>query len=255
MALDALGLAIGLFNLQFPIPPEVFWLLALTSVVWAGYRVYVRVLPPNMTQSEPKIALGFMEGNEYVYSLQGKDNANVLLPESSVVVHLRIQNEGPNRTRILLIEGSYLLSHIQESLKPSGISDLGGALAMSSGKVLGKDKASYPINLEPNEILTCDIYSEIEFGTHFTPAQFAARLAEIPLKARNPKIRIQVEVQNVSDGRILKFEVDKEISLRPLKDLYITYWQQIAKQDLLDIANVAQPVVVEDATTAATNQI
>ena len=106
--------------------------------------------------------------------------------------------------------------------------------------VEGLDRSSYPIPFDATELKTFDLSHLIELNAHFSPAQFAASLAEIPNKVIGPAITMEIEVQDVADGEILKFKTMKEVSLVLLKDLYITYWQQKGEKHLLEIANTGK---------------
>lgn len=205
-----------------------------------------------------KLTLELVEGNEYEFTFPENSKTHHdddhILPNPKIVLHLRIENETSFQFHILSIKAGFLRNVIgiiterarRSTEKPSSSKEedtnLESGFMMASFEVVGLNKNSYPIILNPFEIIKCNMETTLHFTTHYNPAQFATRLAKIPSQILAYNITIQVETKS-SDGETLNLELEHRISLKPLKDLYITLWQTQNRQDLLEMANIQQRIV------------
>jgi hypothetical protein len=199
------------------------WPLQIAPVEWHG---------------PPEIALEFIEGNEYVYSLKPpvrEDQQS--LPAANVEFHLRIRNVTPLEVHIISIEGGFASSAIAHlyAAKATSWHPLISTFVADYTEVVNEHP--YPIDLGPHQSMFVNLHSELDFAPHYNCAQFAARLLHIEEKP-NPKMTVKVEVQG-EDGTIVTSKMEREISLTPLKSLYIEKWQREGQQRLLAMANAA----------------
>lgn len=249
LAGDILGILTEAFNLNFP--SILFIIIGIAGFLLAGYRVYISMIPPEILH-EPNLAINFIEGNEYQYTIMplseneqyfwDNDDKRELLsktwiadietktvvPECLLTINFRITNMASLECRILSIKGGqqgYLLADRILGLLTSVHFDINGI-----------EDLSYPIILKKkDEIAPFSINGRLN-TKNITPAQLASRLALISHETRFT-FHVAVEVQSLN-GKITSFESSLNVSLYPLKEIYVTHWQNIKRDELLKIANI-----------------
>jgi len=242
LSIDLLGLIVDLIFPQFQVPSVTYWLITLVGLIGASFQIYQETLPIESKEPEiPRIGLDLIEGNEYSFGLatENKEDEENELPEANVTFHLRIQNQSSIPIRILRISASATRDFFENTISNRQISELNKIVIVASSEVIGWHKTFYPVDLESHAIMACELRNNFRFAPHFNAAQFAAYLAQISDKTANPKFEFEVEAQNTVDGSIIKSNMKREMSWRPLRDLYITYWQERNRDELLEIVHAA----------------
>jgi hypothetical protein len=186
---------------------------------------------------------------ESIESIEKKLNSarnTDLRPNSALVMHLRIYNTGT--------VGLDLIS-IELSVSDSATSDPWIFSVAKPNYPDGKEY-TFPIRLDPERIILCDLYGDIRLRSYYNNAQIAARLAKInPMENNCLTAEVVVEVA-YSRGQTDEFYHVSELSTRPLKDLYITLWQEKNQTDLLRLANAAEPPpLLEEGKTEKSLQL
>lgn len=226
----------GIFNIE--VPSYVFWILALIGLFWASYRVYrnlsidyleLQKSSGVLLEVKPELSITLLEGNEYKYSLSKRATSrekvgyDYLTPDASIDLHFRILNKGTVDLDIISIEASYEDYGIPWQFHPP-----------DKPKEKGNELC-FPMHLNVDDILLCDINNDIRVSLIFNDAQFAARLVEIRKNSTCAGGEIIVEARD-STGEILKFPLLFDVALKPLMDLYINKWQEIKQTNLLRLA-------------------
>ncbi len=264
---DLIGLIVGIIFPQLTIPLPVYWGLALIGLLWASFQVYrelVAQIPDHLQapQLKPELALELVEGNEYTYLLlelesssryreqrvkslaepesdDTKDKESAL-PDALIVLHVRISNTGPVEVDVLSVHATY-----EEYKAPWNI--MLPKPVDADGQVI-----VFPVRLELGGIMLCDLRSKAMPTSYYNDAQFAARLSEILLKSPNPlKTTITVEAMDPA-GSISSFELVREVATRPLKDLYVTLWQEENRSNLLRLAHADEHIPMSQPWSANT---
>lgn len=226
----------GILNIE--VQSYIFWILALIGLFWASYRVYLEQLKKIPTkepkEQKPEVAIELIEGNKYTYRLGKRISHRAfgksVLHEAYIELHLRISNIGAVDVDILSIKSNY---------------DTNNPILDVSPICIPMDKKSqeiiYPRRLGIQEILLCEIESDITPNILLNDAQFAARLPEKDEDKRNIGLKIELEVKDLS-GNIHEFNLDTKVSTNQLIDLYITKWQEEKNAELLRLAHSDAPI-------------
>ena len=268
VAFDLIGLIADIIFPQLVIPLPVYWGLALIGLLWASFQVYCELdalMPEHLQalQLKPELALELVEGNEYTYLLLDlKSSSRYLvqrltsrletesddskdkeyaLPDALIVLHVRISNTCSIGVDVLSVDATYeKYKNPWNIMLPEPVDADGQAIV-------------FPVRLDPGDIMLCDLRSNATPTSYYNDAQFAARLSGVQQESPNPlKSTITVEAMDPA-GSISSFELVCEVATRPLKDLYITLWQEKNLSDLLRLAHADEHIPASQPWGANTN--
>ena len=263
-----IGLIADIVFPKLSLPLLLYGGLGLIGLLWASFQVYrelVAQMPEHLQalQLKPELALELVEGNEYTYLLLDLESSSryrvqrlmsrlepesddskdkeYALPDALIVLHVRISNTGSIGVDVLSVDATY-----EEYKKPWNI--------MLPEPVDADGQAIvFPVRLDPGGIMLCDLRSNAKPKSYYNDAQFAARLSGVQQESPNPlKTTITVEAMDPA-GSISSFELVCEVATRPLKDLYITLWQEKNRSDLLRLAHADEHIPASQPWGANTN--
>jgi hypothetical protein len=156
------------------------------------------------------------------------------IPEASLVLHLRLYNWGKIPVEILHINGLIMPHNTPWLFKILEAHDL------------SRCEIDFPIMIRERDILCCDLIGAINRDTYplSNDILFATRLA--PMSFDLPvylKARVQVTVRWIDGTERRLDDVDYDIALRPLKEFYISKWQELNRQNLLKSALINEQYI------------
>ncbi|KAF0107392.1 MAG: hypothetical protein FD146_1870 [Anaerolineaceae bacterium] len=261
LALDFIAVIAQFVFPSLRLPQFVYILIAVIGLIWAGFEAYLELLEKIPSESRPltpEIYIFLEEGNEYSYELISeyqsksgekktkyqKSKGKVVqgpsklptLPSSLITQHIRLENKGLVNVNILSVEGRFkfhddimgltlpYLFYIPDLFDSNGI------------------KASYPIVLRSKDTLVFNVASLIGPSSQYTDAQISARTRNILENEDILDASISVEAIDPK-GKIYKYHITHKISLTPLCNMYIAYWNQLGRSDLANIATGETTIV------------
>jgi len=215
-------------------------------------------------QIKPNLDISLMEGNEYSFALDKakgymehfqdterkshnkepnengnemqvdngdeKENEEFQIPRGVFTINFRIQNTVQLDLDILAI--NITEKQLTSSFQAWQFYFASSVYSDSNSKII-----TFPKAIDRESILLCTSISSFLPYSNYTRAQCAARLADITDK--NPielDIIITIEIRD-KYGERYNFENEFSISLLPLKDIYISYWQETQQTELIRLAN------------------
>lgn len=239
---------------QLTVPLVTYWWIAFISLFWVGFQIYreqaTQIVDLKNIQeklqkkpTEPKIMLELVEGNEYTYSLldtairSAMDVRDPALPNAMIELRLKISNIGPIKVDVLSVKATY-------SSKSGYEFGLPWEFILSDPMDADGRPINFPVHLDHGQTTVCTLRSKISPQPIFNDAQFAARLSQIHLKRHNP-IETRIEAEALaellpSSKYICPFYANYEVSIEPLKNLYINLWQEENRLDLLRLAQAGE---------------
>jgi len=263
VTLDIIGIFIDALLPDSTLPIIIYIGVVFVGFLWAGFQVYhdineqlnkakekvnelsLDTYIDTEEQGEPDLSLELIEGNEYSYSLipekstwamwqktvgkdvnKNKDGEVPDLPNSRIALHLRIVNIGNTSLDILSIEAIFGYGSEQH------IFEFSSSTARDSE---GED-LNFPIFLKPRHILICDLSTGITPYTGLNRAQIAARIGDNKLDIITQPVEINVEARNPKGGS-MPFQLETNVKVRSLKDIYLDYWGKNKLDDLLKLAS------------------
>lgn len=263
-----IGLIADIVFPKLSLPLLLYGGLGLIGLLWASFQVYrelVAQMPEHLQalQLKPELALELVEGNEYTYLLLDLESSSrylmqrvesraepesddskdkeYALPDALIVLHVRISNTGSIGVDVLSVDATY-----EEYKKPWNI-------MLPEPEDVDGQAIVFPVRLDPGGIMLCDLRSNAKPKSYYNDAQFAARLSGVQQESPNPlKTTITVEAMDPA-GSIASFELVCEVATRPLKDLYITLWQEENRSDLLRLAHADEHIPASQPWGANTN--
>ena len=263
-----IGLIADIVFPKLSLPLLLYGGLGLIGLLWASFQVYcelVAQMPDHLQalQLKPELALELVEGNEYTYLLLDLESSSryrvqrlmsrlepesddskdkeYALPDALIVLHVRISNTGSIGVDVLSVHATY------EEYKNPWIIMLPEPVDADGQAIV------FPVRLDPGGIMLCDLRSNAHPKSYYNDAQFAARLSGVQQESPNPlKTTITVEAMDPAGSRS-SFELVCEVATRPLKDLYITLWQEKNRSDLLRLAHADEHIPASQPWGANTN--
>lgn len=263
--------------MDFKVPIRIYLPLIIIGLLWASFKVFtemqsslMKLLPDDSKnlQIKPNLDISLMEGNEYSFALDKakgymehfqdterkshnkepnenenemqvdngdeKENEEFQIPRGVFTINFRIQNTVQLDLDILAI--NITEKQLTSSFQAWQFYFTSSVYSDSNSKTI-----TFPKAIDRESILLCTSISGFNSSSspysNITSAQCAARLADITDK--NPielDIIITIEIRD-KYGEIYNFENEFSISLLPLKDIYISYWQETQQTELIRLAN------------------
>lgn len=278
---DLLGVIIILAFPTLQVPQWVAWALGVVGVFIASFGVYrkqekeLEKYTQRIPQA-PQLAIEFVEGNEYSFSLEPDRNkmAERFSEKAELEQELRtLQEQATPHTqkeadRMAALQGRILQTDtgigrwLPTYITPDALLTLHFRIS-NVGKVPADILAvtpdysghnlpwyfivtkindvqgkdvDFPLHLEPMELALCNVITGI--STRGTNgAQFAARLAKITYDSLH-LVMAEISVEAISPTKqIATFKTTHQVAIRPLKDLYLANWQEKKRDDLVHLAN------------------
>lgn len=233
--LDIVALIIQATNPQLQLPQIAFLFLSVIGLFWAGFEVYKDTIAkiPVKEDITPSIKLALLEGNEYSFDfayhdienqkrLIYRDSKTKTLPVAKVTLHLRIENTGLASVEILNIDGRFDNNEAYDFHVPDSVDS-------------NNNQLSFPITIEPKNIIICNLVADIRPNILLTDAQLAARTHELVMNNEHIQVNIHMEMADNQSKRY-HTTLPRKLSMRPLCDLYITYWQSLENKSLAKLA-------------------
>jgi hypothetical protein len=249
LLLDIIAYVVGYANPKFAVDLKYYIIYAALVFVWAGFEVYRETLEkiPKHKEALWRLDVSLVEGSEYYFDLGNevifKNKVNELkeeadlykevkdyseLPPINVTFKGRIENSGNVPLSILNINGK------MDQLKPFAFENF-------DKKVL--NYSDFPVSIYPGGIVFFEIKAKIYYRFYgngyeeFNAPQVAARIKPIINAKACGQLNIQLEANEINrTGDPRKFGCVKDIPLRPLCELLISYWQQYDILRLLQLA-------------------
>ena len=238
LALDAIGAVIQLVIPSFHLSQGVYIGVSLIGLVWASFEVYLDLLskiPDKARPISPEISIYFVEGSEYEYKLEPRGDGfeKETLPNAQITLHLRIENTGFVPVKLLTVSGEL------EVHKPYGF-------MTSDTYETNGDKFLFPRMLGSKKSIQFDIVIPIHPYNLLTDAQVAAQTRKLMDEKFSVESRIFTEAID-SRGKAYQYKIVGQVSLIPLCQMYIEFWQ---KQKRYDLASLALGENVSDSDSA-----
>lgn len=263
-----IGLIADIVFPKLSLPLLLYGGLGFIGLLWASFQVYcelVAQMPDHLQalQLKPELALELVEGNEYTHSLLDLERSSrylvqglmsrlgpesddskdkeYALPDALIVLHVRISNTCSIGVDVLSVDATYEeYKNPWNIMLPEPVDADGQAIV-------------FPVRLDPGDIMLCDLRSNAKPTSYYNDAQFAARLSGVQQESPNPlKTTITVEAMDPA-GSISSFELVCEVATRPLKDLYITLWQEKNLSNLLRLAHADEHIPASQPWGANSN--
>jgi hypothetical protein len=186
LVLDLIAVIVKIFIPFLKLPQSLYYLIALIGLIWAGFNSYLELLekiPSEARPIKPEISIMSEEGNEYAYtfdqsmiselrkirkaeSKEGEEYTDPLLelsiPKSQLTYFARLENTGLVVVNLLTINARIDFDTPYRFMVPD--------VFLSEGTQI-----SYPLLLQPKEILHLKIIDNIYKYSLLSDAQIAAR--------------------------------------------------------------------------------
>jgi hypothetical protein len=223
-----------------------YYIIALLGLIWAGFNSYLELLekiPSEARPINPEISIMFEEGHEYSYSFdqseiellremrklrlkEGEEYIDPIkelyLPKSQVTFFIRLENIGLVSVNLLTINGKVNFEGPYRFMIPD--------VYLSDGTQI-----SYPILLQPKEILHLNIINKIFPNDLLSNAQIAARTRNLLDENKLIETSVSIEFTN-PEGKVQNEKKNNSLSLTPLCRMYVTHWENIGRNDLVKLA-------------------
>lgn len=261
LVLDLIAVIAQIFIPSLTLPQGVYIGIAILGLLWAGFETYLELLskiPSEARPLQPEIAIILEEGNEYSYRFRQDEDVfsaeqleffrkagamdkreksvtETTLPISIISLHVRVENTGLVAVNILTIGGDIDLDEPYQFMVPE---------AYNRDNTL----LSFPVLLKPKEKLPLTVKASIHPFSALTDAQVAARTRNLREAKATVEAKIFAEVIDPA-GKIFKYRSAYQVSLLPLCDMYLAYWEQRNKRHLVKLATGETPPEPADNQT------
>lgn len=166
----------------------------------------------------PLVDVSFMDGNEYSWELDRTEDEK---PDAVLVLHLRIENQGPGDTELVDVTGE-----VEASESPIEW-DVADAVCTQRGSAAA---ILFPHPLPQGDVLQCDLRIPV-----VAPAYSAARLAKELGRASSGRLRASSGAILPAEGHVSK--ASELVATLPLVDKYREHWREIGKPRLVELCS------------------
>ncbi|HPG41990.1 MAG TPA: hypothetical protein PLP19_17035 [bacterium] len=253
---------------KFSLPTNVYGILAIIGIFWAGYQVYKESVESYRLKLErisselnidsilkiAKINICFIEGREYSYYLINQKYRQTLIKDFDSNEQLitkgmknnKIQNSENKKSEYSIPSATIVMNFRIENtgcaldvlvigMKCERDFELPFDLYGQKVTSIQGNEIKYPKHMKSDTNLECKLQVKITPISYHTMAQFASRIKDLREIESKSKVIIWLEAVD-GTGKRIKFSLDTSVSFRPLIDLYISHWLDCDQKELIRLA-------------------